>query len=118
MTDCVTMTPEGPNGQLEPTTFVNPDTVLTGSSDEKDAMFFERDDGVAAGMWQCGNFDERIDHYPFDEMCTVIKGEVTISSSDGDANTYSAGDSFIMRKGFKGTWSTKGPFAKYFFITP
>ena len=114
----VRMTPGGPLGQLSEIQYVDAAQVLEGAPEEKGALYFERSDGAAAGVWSCGKYRERIDSYPCDEMCTVIEGTVTITPAGGVPSTYSKGDTFLIRKGFKGTWETNGPFKKYFFLAP
>lgn len=42
--------------------------------------------------------------FPFDEFVTVLKGQVTLTHINGQAQTYKKGDSFLVPKGFLGTW--------------
>ena len=42
--------------------------------------------------------------YPYDEYVEVLEGEVTLTSLDGDKQTYGVGDSFTVPKGWMGTW--------------
>ncbi len=43
--------------------------------------------------------------YPYDEFVLVLEGEVTLSATEGEKRTYRAGDSFVVPKGFTGTWN-------------
>ncbi|KXZ46861.1 hypothetical protein GPECTOR_40g595 [Gonium pectorale] len=49
-----------------------------------------------------------------DEACILIEGEVIITDSDGNSETYVGGQAFILPAGFKGTWETVKPVKKYF----
>lgn len=108
------MLPDGPKGKLQPVRLVDPANVVSGDPDETAAMVFSKD-GVTAGVWQCGTYRERIENRPYEEICHVLEGEVTLSTDDGASETYRAGDTFLFRRGFTGYWDAKGPFRKYFF---
>lgn len=112
----VRMTPEGPAGRLEPVQFVDLAQVTDGAPEERAGLYLERPDGVVAGVWVCGRYREQIASYPCDEMCTVIEGAVTLTPAGGTPSTFSTGDSFLIRKGFRGTWETNGPFKKFFLL--
>jgi uncharacterized cupin superfamily protein len=43
--------------------------------------------------------------YPYDEYVQVLIGEVTLTSLDGKAQTFRAGESFNVPKGWMGTWA-------------
>ncbi len=42
--------------------------------------------------------------FPYDEHVLVLEGEVTLTHIDGTAQTFKEGDSFLVPKGFLGTW--------------
>jgi len=42
--------------------------------------------------------------FPYDEFVHVLEGEVILTHIDGKAQTFKAGDSFMVPKGFLGTW--------------
>ena len=43
--------------------------------------------------------------YPYDEYVQVLIGEVTLTDMDGNAQTFKAGESFNVPKGWMGTWA-------------
>lgn len=45
-----------------------------------------------------------IEPYPYDEFVLVLEGQVTLTPIDGDAQTYLTGESFLVPKGWQGTW--------------
>jgi uncharacterized protein len=54
--------------------------------------------------------------YTKDEMCTLLEGEVRLTDEAGHAETYVAGDTFVIPAGFKGVWETVKPVRKFFAV--
>lgn len=110
--------PDGaPGAGMVPTAYVDPATVLEGKASEKGHTFFaSEDEKFLVGVWECTACKERIDSYPFNEFCQVLNGAVTVTDEAGKSETYRAGDSFFMRKGFRGIWHMTETFRKYFVI--
>ncbi len=50
------------------------------------------------------------------EFCHILSGRCIISEEGGAAHEFSAGDSFIMKPGFVGTWHTVETVKKIFVI--
>lgn len=44
------------------------------------------------------------DPFPYDEFVMVLEGEVTLTNIDGGTHTYEQGDTFLVPKGWLGTW--------------
>ena len=42
--------------------------------------------------------------FPYDEFVHVLEGELILTHNDGKKQTFKAGDSFLVPKGFLGTW--------------
>jgi len=42
--------------------------------------------------------------FPYDEFVQVLEGEVTLTNIDGRTATYRQGDTFLVPKGWMGTW--------------
>lgn len=116
--DSMRLDPDGaPGAGMAPTAYVDPATVLEGKAVEKGHTFFASKDGrFLVGVWECSPCRERIDSYPFNEFCQVLKGAVTVTDAAGRSETYRAGDSFFMPKGFRGIWHMTETFRKYFVI--
>lgn len=72
-------------------------------------------DGFRAGFWaaQPGRADI---HYTKDELCTLLEGEVRLTDEAGHTETYRAGDTFLIPKGFKGVWETVSAVRKFYAI--
>jgi uncharacterized cupin superfamily protein len=54
--------------------------------------------------------------YTKDELCTLLEGEVRLTDAAGHSETYVAGDSFVIPKGFTGVWETVKPVRKFFAV--
>ena len=42
--------------------------------------------------------------FPYDEFVLVLEGEVTLTNIEGGTRTYNPGDTFLVPKGWMGTW--------------
>lgn len=60
-------------------------------------------DGLYCGLWQCTPGKWRISYDEW-EYCRIVSGVSVISEDGGAARIVRAGDSFIMRPGFQGSW--------------
>jgi uncharacterized protein len=63
----------------------------------------EGSDGLYCGIWQSTPGKWRISYDEW-EYCILLSG-VSVLTQDGfEPQTFKAGDSFILRSGFEGTW--------------
>lgn len=101
---------------LEPSAYVDPGRVLRGTVEERARTLLSSADGrFLAGVWECSSILERIESYPADEYMLVLSGRVTVSDMDGgNRQSWGAGESFLMPKGWRGLWETEGTFRKHF----
>lgn len=63
----------------------------------------EERDGLFCGIWQSTPGKWRISYDEW-EYCRILSGVSVVTEDGGGAHTVRAGDSFILRAGFKGTW--------------
>jgi uncharacterized cupin superfamily protein len=63
----------------------------------------EAEGGVHAGIWESTPGKWRIEYDEW-EFCHILSGVSVIAEDGGEARTVRAGDSFVLRPGFKGTW--------------
>jgi len=54
--------------------------------------------------------------YPFDEYVLVMSGTSVLTDSAGVSQTFKAGDSFMVPKGFTGTWELQGDYRELFIM--
>ncbi len=70
-----------------------------------------------AGVWEASPYKCRLDNYKCDEFCVVLEGSVTMIEEDGREETYRAGDTFLIPKGFTGFWKQTETMKKFFVTT-
>lgn len=99
MSDLVRLTPATATAE---TNRPAPDKVVSG-----DPVFTtwnaEDRDGLYCGIWQSTPGKWRISYDEW-EYCRILAGRSVITADDGTEFPLAAGDSFILRPGFKGTW--------------
>jgi uncharacterized cupin superfamily protein len=54
--------------------------------------------------------------YAKDELCVLLEGTVRLTNTDGEVASYSAGDTFVVPFGFRGTWENVGVVRKFFAV--
>lgn len=84
------------------TTRPAPEKVISG-----DPVFtswdIEERDGLYAGLWQSTPGAWRIAYEEW-EYCHILQGHSVLTDADGTRHDLRAGDSFLIRPGFRGTW--------------
>ena len=108
----------GPTGTLESIAIVDPATVIDGKAVETGASYMGDDagDSMLVGIWDSTPYAEVFsgEGYPADEFCQVLSGSVTLTSTDGTAATFAAGDTYIVNKGWCGEFRVTEQFRKYY----
>lgn len=90
------------------------DTAVEGARDPRGYTAFTDPSGVfTAGVWACDAGTLEIVDLAIDEACYLIEGEVIITDRQGRRERYVAGDAFLLKRGFTGTWHMPGPIRKY-----
>ncbi|TPO13137.1 cupin domain-containing protein [Mesorhizobium sp. B1-1-5] len=79
------------------------DRVISGDPKFRTWNIEERDGGLYAGIWEATPGKWRIVYDEW-EFCHILSGVSVIAEDRGEARTVRAGDSFVLRPGFKGTW--------------
>lgn len=77
--------------------------------------FTNPDKGALAGIWEAEPHLERCT-CDVDELCHILEGKVRLTDADGHAREFGPGESFVVAKGFSGTWENLTPVRKVFFI--
>ena len=78
-------------------------TVEHGGQSNSESIIFEGENIVA--VWDSSPARLRFDQPTgYDEFVLVLKGELILTDTAGNAVTYKAGEMFMLKKGFLGTW--------------
>jgi uncharacterized cupin superfamily protein len=81
-----------------------PDRLLEGQPEQHVANAFTDSTGqFFAGRWSSTRGKWRV-RYTENELCVLMAGRVTLTSDDGTALSFAAGDAFVIPAGFSGTW--------------
>ncbi len=80
-----------------------PDRVISGHPKFLTWNVEEADGRLYAGIWECSPGKWRIEYDEW-EFCHILSGVSIITEDGGEARTVKAGDSFVLRPGFKGSW--------------
>lgn len=80
-----------------------PDRVLAGDPKFRTWNVEEADGGVYAGIWEATPGKWRIVYDEW-EFCHILSGVSILTEDGGEGRTVRAGDSFVLRPGFKGSW--------------
>lgn len=78
--------------------------VLKGKSENRQKVLYQGDYVVA--LFEASPAVINVNEpFPYDEFVQVLKGEVTLTNADGETATYKQGDTFLVPKGWLGTWA-------------
>ena len=56
------------------------------------------------GVWEADVSKTKLIDYPFTEYVLMISGRLMITNEDGTEQEFTAGDTFVMPKGWTGIW--------------
>lgn len=80
-----------------------PDRVVFGNPTFRTWNFEEADGGLYAGVWEATLGKWRISYDEW-EYFHILSGHSIVTEEDGEPVHLKAGDSMVLRPGFKGTW--------------
>ncbi len=105
----------GPDGGGLPPAVHDPsDTPVQGARNPRAYTAYVDPSGVfTAGVWACDAGTLRIENLAIDEACYLIEGEVIITDRHGNSERFVAGEAFLLRRGFVGTWHMPVSIRKY-----
>jgi uncharacterized cupin superfamily protein len=102
---------------MTPSNYVTPETLREGDPAEHHTVHLSTEDSkFSVGSWRAQPYAEFIESYPGDEFTHVIEGTVVLTGDDGVANTFTAGDSYTLRRGWRGEFRVTEPLLKQFAI--
>ena len=80
-----------------------PERVIAGDPKFRTWNVEEAGEGLYAGIWESSPGKWRIEYDEW-EFCHILSGVSIVTEEGGEARTLKAGNSFILRPGFKGSW--------------
>ncbi len=92
-----------------------PDRIVSGRPVTRTWTVEETGDGLYAGIWEADEGERRVDYSEW-EFFHILDGVSVLTAEGGEAVTLSAGDGFVIRPGFKGTWRVVMPTRKHFVV--
>ena len=112
------MSSDGPEGTgLEFLGHLESEKVLEGEPVEKGYTYFTDSTGqFTSGVWEVTPCKSRIDAQPADEFVCIIKGTVTLTDDDGNAEIFTAGQCYVVPKGLPHIWHNTETVRKFFVI--
>lgn len=94
-----------------------PEKLIAGNPSYKTWLLDEsRGGSVASGIWEATPGTTKSAKGETFEFCHILQGVVELTETGKEPVTYRAGDSFIMKPGFTGTWRTIETVRKIFVI--
>ncbi len=111
MTHLMRVTRDGTPPQV---TRPEPDKVIAGDPVHT-AWNLEQRGGLYAGLWH-STVGEWACAYSEWEYVHILEGVSVLTAADGTETTLRAGDSYIIRPGFSGTWRVVEPTLKDYVI--
>lgn len=93
----------------------DPAKVTQGSPRHRTWNLEETADGLFAGVWESTPGEWRIDYTEW-EFCHILSGVSVLVEEGGEAVTYRAGDSFVIRPGFRGRWRVVETTVKHYVV--
>ena len=82
----------------------SPEEELLGVKREKWVKILHQGEVLIAVFESTPALIEIEEPFPYDEYVHVLEGELILTHIDGKKQTFKVGDSFLVPKGFLGTW--------------
>lgn len=96
--------------------FLPPEKLISGNPKQTVWMHYTDTSGqFLVGIWRSEPGKWRIS-YTEEEFCLMLEGTSVVTSEAGQSVTVRAGESFVIPRGFVGTWEVVEPTTKRFVI--
>lgn len=92
-----------------------PDRIVAGTPIHRTWNLEEAEGGVHAGVWESTPGEWRV-HYTEWEFCEILSGVSVLRDESGSEKRVCAGDAFVIRPGFRGTWRVEETTRKRYVI--
>ena len=93
-----------------------PDRIVAGQPAHRACNAFTDSSGqFFCGRWSSSPGTWRV-RYTESELCVLSAGRITIESSAGERQSFTAGEAFVVPAGFEGTWTVHEQCEKFYAI--
>ncbi len=98
---------------------LDPEMFVSELPTQHSHAFFEDDSlGLYIGLWDTDDMIEAPGPYACDEFMLLLEGEVRVKDNQtGEFTTVSAGDAFVLPKGYDCQWHQHGYLRKFYVIS-
>lgn len=109
---------QGPEGSgLQPWDPISKDSLISGDPVQSGHVYHSDDTGqLTSGVWHCTPMVAKPGPYDVNEFMLVLDGAITLDYANGDEETFSAGECFVIPKGTPLSWKQTGDVLKYWVI--
>ena len=109
--------PKGPGGKLDAWEEIPASALIAGQPVQRGHNYFTDPSGqLTAGVWDCTPMTTKMEPYSVNEFMLVLEGAVTIVDRNGNEETVTAGEAFIIPKGLVCSWKQTGYIRKFYVI--
>lgn len=91
------------------------DRIISGQPTHRTWNLEDDGQGLYAGYWESTPGEWRIAYDEW-EFCHIVSGHSVITEENGPDTVVRAGDAFVLRPGFKGTWRAIETTLKHYVI--
>ena len=91
------------------------DRIVSGQPVHRTWNIEDDGNGLYAGFWESTPGEWRIAYDEW-EFCHIVSGRSVLTEEGGAAREVKAGDAFVIRPGFKGTWRVVETTLKHYVI--
>lgn len=94
-----------------------PNNIISGAPQTSVQNYYtDKSGNFYSGIWESTPGKWPVS-YTEDEFCTILEGRVVMTDESGKAESFKAGDAFVIPAGFKGTWETVEKVRKFYAIS-
>jgi uncharacterized cupin superfamily protein len=97
-----------------PSDMVVPDGGAFDGSYTSATEYRSADRKFTVALWESGPGVLKTGGYPHDEYCLVLEGRLIVTNRSGRSEEFGPGDTFVIPKGWAGTWNMTTRFKKQY----
>lgn len=103
------------SGAEPETSAPDPARIVAGAPTQRTWNLEDDGNGLYAGVWESTPGEWRISYTEW-EFCHILEGVSILCEDSAAPVTLRAGDSFVIRPGFEGTWTVVETTVKHYVI--